>query len=333
MRNLLTDVAGIKVGNVQDEKLKSGVTVIIPDEPVVASVHVMGGAPGTRETDLLAPEQTVETVDALVLSGGSAFGLDAPGGVMNLLAQQGRGLIFGDKRVPIVPGAILFDLVNGGDKDWGSRPPYFDLGQAAALAVADEFALGSVGAGTGATTANLKGGLGSASVRLESGVTVAALVAANPIGRVTIGESAQFWAAPFEVGNEFGGLGLPPRVDAEALRPITKVDGARNRANTAIAVVATDAVLTKAQCKRLAIMAHDGVARAIWPAHMPFDGDLVFAISTGKRELADPAFDMIDLGAAAASTMSRSIARGIYEASAADGDTLPTWKERFGAKG
>ncbi len=190
--NLLTDVAGLKVGNAGDATLKSGVSVVLCDEPTIASVHVMGGAPGTRETDLLSPEQTVERIDAIVLSGGSAFGLDAASGVVSALAESGRGFLVAGMRVPLVPAAILFDLANGGDKNWGADPPYARLGREAVEAASRHFALGTAGAGTGATTANLKGGLGSASARLANGVTVAALVAVNAVGQVTIGDTAPF---------------------------------------------------------------------------------------------------------------------------------------------
>ena len=201
--NLITDVAGLRVGNAQDDALKSGVTVLTADAPFMASVHVMGGAPGTRETDLLDPDKSVEGVDALVLSGGSAFGLDAASGVVSGLREQGRGFAVGDVRVPIVPAAIIFDLLNGGRKDWGENP-YANLGRMALDSAADDFALGSVGAGTGATSATYKGGLGSASLVLDDGVTVAALVVANPIGTV-VSPDGKFWAAQSEVDAEFGG--------------------------------------------------------------------------------------------------------------------------------
>lgn len=329
LANLLTDVAGLRVGNAEDATAKSGVTVVLCKEPAVASVHVMGGAPGTRETDLLAPEQTVEQIDAVVLSGGSAFGLDAAGGVAAALAAAGRGFAVGPARVPLVPGAILFDLLNGGDKNWGDAPPYGRLGRTALAAASNTFTLGSAGAGFGATTANLKGGLGSASVRLANGVTVAALVAVNAVGQATIADAPNFWAAPFEVDGEFGGHGMPVPFPADATALRHKLQPTAGQ-NTTIGVVATDAVLTKAQAKRLAVMTHDGFARALWPAHTPFDGDLVFAIATGKVALEDPAYDMIALGAAGAACMARAIARGVYEATPAANDTVPTWRQRFG---
>jgi L-aminopeptidase/D-esterase-like protein len=330
MQNLLTDVAGLKVGNADDVRLKSGVTVVLCDQPTIASVHVMGGAPGTRETDLLAPEQTVERIDAVVLSGGSAFGLDAAGGVMAGLRAMGRGTAVGPVRVPIVPAAIHFDLLNGGDKSWTGPSPYAALGEAALAAAETTFAIGTAGAGAGTTTVNLKGGLGSASARLDNGITVAALVAVNAVGQATIGDTGHFWAAPFEVAAEFGGRGVPSPFPVETTRLRHKGQVAALQ-NTTIGVVATDAPLTKAEAKRLAVMAHDGFARALWPSHTPIDGDLVFALATGRASLAaGSAVDMIALGSAGAACMARAIARGIYAAMPAASDTLPTWRERFG---
>lgn len=327
-RNLLTDVAGLAVGNADDPALKSGVTVVLASEPVIASAHVMGGAPGTRDTDLLAPEQTVERIDALVLSGGSAFGLDAASGVMTALAKAGRGFAVGASRVPIVPAAILFDLNNGGDKSWGDNNPYGRLGRIALDSAAETFALGSAGAGAGATVANLKGGLGSASTRLDDGTTVAALAAVNAVGQPTIGDGPHFWAAPFEEDGEYGDIGWPSTFPAETTRLRVK-GGDEPRRNTTIAVVATDAKLSKAEAKRLAIMAHDGFARALWPSHTPFDGDIVFALATGAAP-SGAAPDLVQIGAAGATCMARAIARGVYAASPAPGDILPTWRGQFG---
>src|SRR5882757_2519051 len=209
VRNLITDVPGLKVGHADDARLASGTTAIVFDEPTVAAMDLRGGAPGTRETELLAPDETVERVDAIVLSGGSAFGLDAPGGTQAWLREQGRGFAVGAVRVPIVPGAILFDLLNGGDKNWGRFPPYRDIGYAAAANSAQDFRIGSAGAGLGATTVNLKGGLGSASAQTRDGVTIGAIAAVNAIGSTTVGDGAHFWAAPFEQNHEFGGRGMP----------------------------------------------------------------------------------------------------------------------------
>ena len=328
-RNLITDVAGLKVGNATDHALRSGVTVVLCDEPATAAVQVLGGAPGTRETDLLEPHNTVQTVDALVLAGGSAFGLDAASGVQAGLRERGRGFAVGPHRVPIVPAAILFDLMNGGDKDWGRYPPYRELGYAALADAAANFETGSAGAGTGALTATFKGGLGSASSVLDNGLTVGALVVVNALGSATVGDTRHFWAAPFEEAEEFGGLGLPVPFPANARIPRTKMSRRPTGVeNTTIAVIATDAVLSKAEAKRLAIAAHDGFARALWPAHTPLDGDLVFALATEKCGRVPAPEDFIDLCAAAASTMARAIARGVHDAVPMPGDVMPSWSSR-----
>jgi L-aminopeptidase/D-esterase-like protein len=323
--NLITDVPGLLVGHADDPKLASGVTAILFDEPAVASADVRGGAPGTRELALLEPEQTVERVDAIVLAGGSAFGLDAASGVQAWLREQGRGFAVGPALVPIVPAAILFDLNNGGDKQWGRFPPYRELGYAAAAAAAHRFALGTHGAGFGANTVNLKGGLGSASAHTRDGATVGAIVAVNAVGSVTAGDGPHFWAAPFEQDGEFGGRGFALRDDALALR----LKG-QPRENTTIALVATDAALSKPQAKRVAVMAHDGLARAIYPAHTPLDGDIVFAASTGGRPLADPFHGLAELGTVASNVLARAVARGVYAATALPfARALPSWKDKF----
>ncbi|RCS24395.1 S58 family peptidase [Phyllobacterium salinisoli] len=329
-RNLLTDVEGLRVGNAGDQHIKSGVTAILCDRPATAAVQVLGGAPGTRETDLLEPQNIVETINALVLSGGSAFGLDAASGVQAALRERGIGFEVGGHRIPIVPAAILFDLRNGGDKAWGRYPPYRELGYEAVANAAQDFAIGTAGAGIGALVSGLKGGLGSASTILDSGITIGALAAVNAIGSVTVGRSRHFWAAPFEMDAEFGGLGLPHPLPADAAGVALKFRDATPLENTTIAVIATDAVLTKAQAKRLAVSAHDGFARAIWPAHTPFDGDLVFALATGTSGTSPQLDDFIDLCAAAASTMARAIARGVFAAQSAAGDLFPAWTSRNG---
>jgi D-aminopeptidase len=323
-QNLITDVAGLKVGNADDATLKSGVTVLTADAPFIASAHVMGGAPGSRETDLLAPDKTVSAVDALVLSGGSAFGLDACSGVMDALRKAGRGFAVGPVQVPIVPGAILFDLLNGGDKSW-THNPYGALGAAAYNAADTAFALGSVGAGTGALAAMQKGGLGSASCVLDTGHTVGALVAANPIGSVTTPGDQHFWAGPFELNREFGGLGPDPQTGLCDLPHSRKAEAMQlmptDRSNTTIAIVATDAPLTKPQCHRMAVAAHDGIARAIVPAHTPYDGDLIFSAATGEGDPIDEA-TLLLIGHAAAVCLTRAIARAIFHATPQSGDIL-----------
>ena len=325
-RNLITDVVGILVGHADDARLASGVTAIIFEEPAVAAVDVRGGAPATRETDLLEPHRTAERIDAVVLSGGSAFGLDAGAGVQALLRERGRGFAIGDIRVPLVCGASMFDLLNGGDKNWGRFPPYRDLGYSAAAKAASTFALGTAGAGFGATTVNLQGGLGSASAVTRDGHTVGALVAVNACGSVNVGAGPHFWAAPFEVDREFGGLGFLSEVPVAALTPIAK---GRPGENTTIAIVATDAALTKAQTKELAVIAQDGLTRAIYPAHTTLDGDTVFAAATGRRPLADPVNEITELGVVAANTLARAVARGVFEAKSLP-DGLPSWRDRYG---
>jgi L-aminopeptidase/D-esterase-like protein len=327
VRNLITDVPGILVGNAHDERLASGVTVALFEEAAVASGVVLGGAPASRDAGCLEPEMAVERVDAVVLSGGSAYGLDAASGVQAWLRERGRGFAIGPVTVPIVPQAICFDLLNGGDKDWGRYPPYRELGYAAVSAAAAGFALGTSGGGFGATTVDLKGGLGSASAVTPSGFTVGALVVVNALGSAVIGGGPHFWAAPFEESDEFGGLGAPPRVRPEQRRLSWK--GAP-QPGTTIALVATDAALPKPMTKRLAIAAHGGLAKALSLSHALFDGDTVFAAATGRRPLSEPEDDVIAICATAANCLARAIARGVYEATALPfPGAQPAWRDRF----
>jgi L-aminopeptidase/D-esterase-like protein len=331
MQNLLTDISGVRVGHADDAALASGVTAVIFDTPAVAAIDVRGGGPGTRDGAVLDLANTVERIDAIALAGGSAFGLEAGGGVQAWLAEQGRGFEVRGAIIPIVPGAIVFDLLNGGDKKWGRFAPYRELGYAAAAAASQNFALGTAGAGLGATTANFKGGIGSASAVTPGGVGVAALAVVNAVGTVTVGDGPWFWAAPFEIGGEFGGRGLPPSFTPEMLAMRLKGGAAATAAeNTTLAVVVTDAVLTKPQAKRLAMIAQTGFARAIYPVHAPLDGDVVFAAATGEKPI-DPLIGLTELGMAAANTVARAIARGAYEAVALPfPGALPAWKDRFG---
>ena len=324
-KNLITDVQGLLVGNAQDEKIKTGVTVLTGDQPLVTSYCVMGGAPGTRETDLLAPDKTIKGVDALVLSGGSAFGLDAASGVVDKLKENGQGLEVAGHIVPLVPAAIIFDLSNGGKKKW-AKNPYPDLGKQAYENLNPEFELGSVGAGCGAQGGTMNGGLGSASFKLSNGITVAALVAANPVGDATDGTGRHFWAAPFEIGDEFGGFKAPSGGSYAKSFKRPELFPLEDRANTTIGIVATDADLTKAQAQRLATSAHDGIARAIVPSHLPFDGDLIFASSTKELPLKDEIYDLAEICHAASLCMARAIARGFYNAKSLLGDPMPTYK-------
>jgi len=326
--NLITDIAGVSVGSADDPKLASGVTAVVFDEPAVASIAIHGGAPAVRDTALLEPEMTVERVDGFVLSGGSAFGLDAAGGAMAWLAEKGRGFLAHGIRVPIVPGASLFDLANGGDKAWGRPPPYWELGYRAAAAAGPVFALGTQGAGYGANAFGLKGGLGSASALSSRGFQVGALAAANPGGRVTRGESPHFWAAPYERDGEFGGRGHGPAHPEDHLALRLRSDGP---ASTILVFVATDAPLAKAQVKRLAIMAQSGFALACRPALSPVDGDVVFAAATARAAGTPDVRDLAEIGMLAAECVARSIARGIYEATPLKvPGALPSWRQRFG---
>jgi L-aminopeptidase/D-esterase-like protein len=325
---MLTDIDSILIGHATDCRLGSGVTAIVFAAPVVAGVAVLGGAPAGRDLGMLDPEMTVERIDAIVLSGGSAFGLDAAGGVQAALREDGRGLPVGGARVPLTPQAILFDLANGGDKDWGRFSPYQELGyRAARAAMPGSFALGSVGAGTGAGTATVKGGLGSASALAASGHRVAAVVAVNALGSPLIGDGPHFWAAPFEVASEFGGLGWPARIADSDVALRVK---ARPQPSTTIGVVVTDAALSKAQARRLAIMAHDGLARAVLPAHAPMDGDTIFAAATGVVPLGDPVRDLTAIGHTAAAVFARAVALGVFHATRmAWPDAQPSWRDRF----
>jgi L-aminopeptidase/D-esterase-like protein len=311
-------IAGIRIGHADDGALRSGVTVIVPDRACVASLHVMGGSPGTRESDLLDPRQTVERVDALVLAGGSAFGLDAATGVQAWLREQGRGFPVAGLRVPIVPAAILFDLNNGGDKAWGRYPPYRELGYRAAASAGESVATGACGAGFGATTATTRGGLGFAAQSLTCGATVAAVMAVNAAGSPLVGDTTHFWAAPFERDAEFGGRGLPHPLPADADRVRTKAGHSTAGMNTTIGVVLTDAALTKLEAKQIAVMAHDGFPRALYPVHSPGDGDLLYVLSTAAQTLDREQVSLLTLGTTAANVVARAIAQGVYAAQQAE---------------
>ena len=336
--NDLTDVGGLAVGHAVDEAARTGVTAILPADRAAAAVDVRGGGPGTRETDLLGPDAGMDAIDALVLSGGSVFGLDAAGGAVAWLTAAGRGYPVVGRRVPIVPAAIIFDLVNGGDKSWAEpgtsvASPYHRLGREAVAAAAEgmggtaPFApipLGNAGAGYGARAGWLKGGLGSASLVTGDGLAVAALVVANPVGSVLRPGSMEFWARPYELQDEFGGHDAPhrpaPAIDLPADSRIGAPVGAELKgANTTIAVVATNLDLDKAALRRVAMMAHDGFARAIRPGHTPFDGDTIFALATGLRKAShwpQAAQDWLlaRCGALAADCVARAVARGVYAA-------------------
>jgi L-aminopeptidase/D-esterase-like protein len=329
-RNLITDVAGLKVGQAEDAAARTGVTVILPDERAVCAVDVRGGAPGTRETDALDPENLVDAVDAVVLSGGSVYGLGAADGVVGWLGARGRGFGLAPSPEvppsPVVPAAILFDMANGGVKTWGETPPYRELGRAAVAAAANQFQLGTAGAGHGAMAGALKGGIGSASIVSLDGFTVGAIAAVNSWGSVVAPGGRTFWAAPFEIGEEFGGLGAGGLTGPADEWGLAK--GAAAQRNTTIACVATDVALTPVQARRLAVMAQDGLARAIRPIHAPFDGDVVFALSTGRLPCPEPSpLAVARLGALAADVLARAVARAAYEATPWPDAAVPCWRD------
>jgi len=324
-KNLITDVEGIKVGNAHDEEVFTGVTAILPDQPAVGGVDVRGGGPGTRETEVLRPDCLVERVDAIVLSGGSVYGLEAASGAVSTLAAQGRGFETKNIRVPIVPSAILFDLVNGGDKNWGHMPPYRQLGTDAVNAASDDFALGNIGAGYGATAGLLKGGLGSCSTITDDGIQVGALIAVNPVGSTVVPGTHNFWAWEFEQNKEFGGFGAP---ELKEDLPLEAISSGRLGENTTLGVVATNVSLTKSQAQRVAIMAQDGYARAIRPVHTPMDGDTIFALSTEKKDLDQPEpLALARIGAIAADCVARAVARAVYYADSLGG--IPSYRSTF----
>jgi L-aminopeptidase/D-esterase-like protein len=332
-RNLITDVPGIRVGQADDPRIRTGTTVILGDGLLQAAIDVRGGGPGTRESDVTDAHNLVHAVNAVTLSGGSSYGLAAADGVAAELGAAGIGYgglaRAGVPVSPIVTAVILYDLANGGDKDWGANPPYNDLGRRALAAAGADFALGTAGAGYGAMAGGLKGGTGSASTLASGGFTVGAIVAVNSLGSVIAPGTRHFWASPFELDGEFGDL--PPR----ALRAgpeewgLTKI--AAPRENTTIACVATDLALTATELKRVAIMAQDGLARAIRPVHSPFDGDVVFALATAKRpmtadEMARHALTM-QAGAIAADTLARAVARGVFAATPPPGADVTCWRD------
>ena len=322
-RNLITDVSGIAVGQAADETIRTGVTVIVPADRAACAVDTRGGAPGTRETDALQPSCLVDEVDAVFLSGGSVHGLDAGSGLVEALAAQGKGvrLVEGVPPSPVVPGAILFDMANGGDKDWAENP-YRGLARQALAQAGPDVALGNAGAGYGARAGGLKGGTGSASFVTSDGFEIGALMAANPLGSMLMPGTDTFWAWPFERDGEFGGQRPGAPADVQGWPDDTKFGPgvesmfvAQPGGNTSIGLVATNADLTVAECQRVAIMAHDGLARAVRPVHTPFDGDTIFVLATGRHALQGPRpFHVARLGNLAADCVARAMARGVYEA-------------------
>lgn len=330
-RNLVTDVAGLKVGNAHDDDILTGVTVILPDAPCTAAIDVRGGGPGTREAAALHLSGTVQQIHGLVLAGGSAFGLSAATGVQSFLRDRGIGFDVGGTMIPIVPQAILFDMLNGGNKAWDATPPYESLARRACATASDTFHLGSIGAGFGATTANLRGGLGSASAQFEHDIWIGALVAVNAVGSVTFGNDGDFLAGPWEQDGEFGGRPPPKTWPDLAAAPDLKGGPGQN---TTLGVVATNAALSKPETHRLAVMAQAGLARAISPVHAPLDGDVVFGLASGRDPTPTPwdPMRLTALGAMGAAAMSRAIARAVFHASPAPENWTgpPAWQTKFG---
>ncbi|MEM1396407.1 MAG: P1 family peptidase [Pseudomonadota bacterium] len=324
--NDLTDIPGITVGQAQDPDIRTGVTVVLPEQPAIVAGDVRGGGPGTRETDLLNASTLVDRADAVVLSGGSSYGLAAADGVSGWLGARGRGFQLVKKEgvppSPIVPAAILYDLSNGGKKDWGETPPYAALGAAACeAATAEAMALGKAGAGFGALSGAERGGLGAASFVTDDGWRVAAAVAVNSFGSTRIPRTDAFWSWPFEIGQEFGGIrpykseeqGFEPAVDLALDTKLAAPSALSARANTTIGVVALSATLHQSDAERIAVMAQDGIARAIRPVHGPTDGDALFVLATDGPTAADP-LTITRLGSIAADCVARAIARGVFEA-------------------
>jgi L-aminopeptidase/D-esterase-like protein len=321
-KNLITDVAGLQVGHATDDAVRTGVTALVCASGWAAAVDVRGGGPGTRETDALAPENLVGRAHAVVLAGGSVFGLAAADGVAAALSVQGTGLQFrtGSPAIPIVPCAVLHDMSNGGDKNWGLSPPYRDLGLSALGASQRDFALGSVGAGRGAQAGMHKGGVGSASLDCHEGLMVGALVAVNAVGSVLMPDGKTFWAWAYELEKEFGGSGPPSgAMDVSDPAPdearLSRLGRLQPGANTTLAVVACNADLNSAECKRVAMMAQDGIARAVRPAHTPFDGDTVFALASAELALDGNllrAVQIARIGSAAADCLARAVARAVH---------------------
>jgi L-aminopeptidase/D-esterase-like protein len=323
-RNLITDVPGLLVGHATDEAVRTGVTALVCASDWAAGVDVRGGAPGVRETETLAPENLVGRAHAIVLSGGSVFGLAAADGAVSVLSSRNIGLRFkqDSPAIPIIPSAVLHDLGNGGDKRWGATPPYRHLGIRALESAGAQFALGSIGAGRGAMAGLVKGGVGSASLDLGDGIIVGALVAVNSVGSALMPDGKTYWAWAFEIDGEFGGS-APPGAGMDLSDPAPEESRLKALGrwqpgvNTTLGVVACNTDLSTAECKRVAMMAHDGIARAIRPAHTPFDGDTVFSLASGAVALgrdSSRAAHTARIGSAAADCLSRAIARAVHQA-------------------
>lgn len=321
-KNLITDVAGLLVGHATDEAARTGVTVSLCGAHWAAGVDVRGGGPGVRESETLAAENLIGRAHAIVLAGGSVFGLAAADGVVSVLSDRGVGLHLkhDSLAIPIVPAAVLHDLGNGGNKDWGRTPPYRELGVRALNSAGTEFELGSHGAGRGASAGLVKGGIGSASLDLGSGLIVGALIALNSVGSAFMPDGETLWAWAFELDGEFGGA-RPPGGGMDLSDPVpegsrlAQLGRLQAGVNTTLGVIACTADLSTAECKRVAMMAHDGIARAVRPAHTPFDGDTLFAVASGASALGPHplrAAELARIGSAAADCVSRAIGRAVH---------------------
>ena len=345
-KNLITDVSGVQVGHAEDYKIGTGVTVITGDNPFSAAVDVRGGGPGTRETDMLSLENSIGRADAIVLSGGSAYGLDASSEIQDLLRDDGKGYQLGKAIIPLVPSAVIFDLnINDNPhvNKLGHRSPWRNLANQAYKSCSNNFLLGSYGAGCGATTATLKGGQGSSSWKQKYSngqeYTVGAIVINNAVGNPLLNKGPCFLSGYLEINKEFGGYGTSNEnfdhvIRSKRLPRSIGIADTFNQisSNTVIGVVATDAPLSRANLKRLAIMAHDGIAKSLSPAHTPMDGDTIFAISThqnNKSELDN--IDILAMGSRISDCVARACNRAVYEAVSTI-KSKPTWKELFGSK-
>ncbi len=346
MRNLITDVEGVFVGSSEDQKLLTGVTVISGNKPFITSVDVRGGGPGTKETDMLKLENSVGRADAIVLSGGSSFGLEASVEVQKLLLKLNKGYIVNKNIIPLVPSAVIFDL-NSQINYWDNNESIWKkLARKAFENLNFDFKLGSKGAGINATTATVKGGLGSASSKQKlsnnKSYTVGAIVINNAVGNPLLNEGPNFLSGYLEINDEFGGLGSSNKNIDYKLRAKRIKDNSKEKkgsmtskilpTNTVLGVVATDAPLDRNALKRLAIMSHDGIARSIYPSHTPIDGDTIFAITNkiinkdNFEEISN--LDLLILGSSASDCIARACNRAVYEASIST-NIKPTWKQLF----